>query len=361
MSDRPLVKFLGKPDNMKPLKTFLNLFTIITLLMLYAMPGLSETAKGPLQTRNQFPPFLMFLSPLPVSPVTLSKNELKFSPAIDYSSVFIYEKSGEYSGNWDVLIDMELMVVDLLVEYGVTDKLTLSVQPLLVSMNKGFLDSFLENYHDAFNFPNYGRENRPKNEFGYSISYKNKKWFDGKAGGLHIADSLISAKYSVLERSKALPVNASMLYTLKIPLGDSDSGFGSGHFDHGLFLLTQTVVYPVIIYFNAGYIFLSDPDTKGANINVNNIPSLFGGLEYSYSENLSLIAQINYFSSPFNDAIFSQFDNGSVELDLGFVYHFSQKTSIEFAFAEDLAQSSVPDFNVHLRVSYVFNRTPSQK
>jgi len=346
---------------MKPLKTFLNLFAITSFLVLYAIPGLSETVKGPLRTRNQFPPFLMFLSPLPESPVTLSKNELKFSPAVDYSSVFIYEKSGEYSGNWDALIDMELTVVDLLVEYGVTKRLTLSVQPLLVSMNKGFLDSFLETYHDTFNFPNYGRENRPKDEFGYSVSYKNKKWFDGKAGGLYIADSLISAKYSVLERSRTLPVNASILYTLKIPLGDSDSGFGSGHFDHGLFLLSQTVVHPVIVYVNAGYIFLSDPDTKGANINVNNIASLFGGFEYSYSENLSLVAQINYFSSPFNNAIFSQFDNGSVELDLGFVYYFSQKTRFEFAFGEDLAESGVPDFNVHLRVSYVFNRTLSQK
>jgi len=345
---------------MKPLKTFLNLFTITAVLMLYAIPGLSETVKGPLRTRNQFPPFLMFLGPLPESPATLSKNELKLSPAVDYSSVFINKKSGEYSGNWDALIDMELTVVDFLVEYEVTKKLTLSLQPILVSMNKGFLDSSLETYHDAFNFPNYGRENRPKDEFGYSVSYKNKKWFDGKAGGLYIADSLISAKYSVLERSEALPVNASILYTLKIPVGDSDSGFGSGHFDHGFFLLSQTVVHPVIIYVNAGYIFLSDPDTKGANINVNNIPSLFGGLEYLYSENLSLIAQINYFSSPFNDSIFSQFDNGSVELDLGFVYHFSQQTSIEFAFAEDLAQSGVPDFNVHLRISYLFNGKPSQ-
>ncbi|MFO7558382.1 MAG: DUF3187 family protein [Desulfobacterales bacterium] len=339
---------------MKPLKTFLNLLAMTAVLTLYAIPGLSETVKGPLRTRNQFPPFLMFLSPLPESPATLSKNELKVSPAVDYSSVFI----NEYSENWDVLIDMELTVVDLLVEYGVTNKLTLSVQPLLVSMNKGFLDSSLETYHDAFNFPNYGRENRPKNEFGYAISYRNQKWFDGKPGGLHIADSLISAKYSMLEGSRSLPVNASMLYTLKIPVGDADSGFGSGHFDHGLFLLTQTVVHPVIIYANAGYIFLSDPDTKEADIDVNNIPSLFGGLEYSYSEKLSLIAQINYFASPFNDSDFSQFDNGSVELDLGFVYHFSQKTRFEFAFAEDLAQSGVPDFNVHLRVSYVFNREP---
>jgi len=355
--------FLEKTDNMKSYKIAMNLFIITALLMFYAIPVLSETGKGPLRTRNQFPPFLMFLGPLPESPTTLSKNELRFSPAVDYSSVFINkqseeqsgEQSGEDTGNWDVLIDMELTVVDLLVEYGVTKKLTLSVQPLLVSMNDGFLDSFLESYHDAFNFPNYGRENRPKNEFGYSVSYMGKKWFDGKAGGLRMADSLVSAKYSVLEERKALPVNASLLYTLKIPLGDADSGYGSGHFDHGFFLLSQTVVRPIVIYLNAGYVFLSDPDTKEADIHVNNIPSLFGGIEYLYSKNLSLVAQINYFSSPFNDSNFSQFDNGSVELDLGFVYYFSQQTSVEFAFAEDLAQSGVPDFNLHLRISYLLN------
>jgi len=103
---------------------------------------------------------------------------------------------------------------------------------------------------------------------------------------------------------------------------------------------------------------LSDPKTKGADIQVDDTISLLAGMEYLYSQDLSFVMQVNYFSSPFQDVEFSQFEEGGIELDMGFVYQLSPCTDFEFAFGEDLAASGVPDFNLHFRVSYAFGGRP---
>jgi hypothetical protein len=341
---------IGLPCNINILVTLSGVLILIFILGVSTAIAGDERSRGPLKARNQFPPFLMFINPLPASSGTLSKNEIKFSPAIDYSSIFIDKNSG----NWDVLMDMELTVIDLLMEYGITEKLTLSFQPLFIHMGDGFMDNFLETYHDKLGVSNAGRENRPKNEFGYLISYEGQTWVQGKEGGLHLADSLISAKYSLLKDSRTFPVDISLAYMLKIPFGDSKSGFGSGHVDHGLHFLSQVHLDPVLVYLNGGYNFLSDPDTNGAAIQVDDTISLFIGFEYLYSADLSVIVQMNYFSSPFQDVEFSQFEEGGLELDFGFIYQLSPRADFEFAFGEDLATSGVPDFNLHFRVSYSF-------
>ncbi len=347
-----VLELSGPTDAFKPVLWF-SLLILIPGLIIAASVSVSwgDGYKGPLKTRNQFPPFFMFINPLPVSPVTLPHGEARLSPAIDYSSIFVDQDSG----NWEVLLDMELMVVDLMMEYGVTKNLTLSFQPVFVQMGSGFLDNFLESYHDKLGVSNYGRENRPKNEFGYWISYKGQTWVMGKEGGLHLVDSLVSAKYSVLRNSKAIPLDLSFAYILKIPFGDPEYGFGSGYADHGLHFLSRICLDPVIIYLNSGYNIVSDPKTSGADIQVEDTISLFAGLEYLYNPDLSFLVQINYFSSPFQDAEFSQFDEGGIELDLGFVYQLSPHADFEFAFGEDLAASGVPDFNLHFRISYSFH------
>ncbi|MBA4368501.1 MAG: hypothetical protein C0403_12790, partial [Desulfobacterium sp.] len=168
------------------------------------------------------------------------------------------------------------------------------------------------------------------------------------------ADSLVSARYSLLRGSLTIPLDLSFAYSLKIPFGDPEYGFGSGHADHGLHFLSRVCLDPVMIYLNGGYNILSDPKTSGADIQVEDTISLFAGLEYLYRQDLSFLIQINYFSSPFRDAEFSQFEEGGIELDFGFVYQLSPHADFEFAFGEDLAASGVPDFNLHFRVSYSF-------
>ncbi len=328
------------------------IFCCVAFLLYPAFRLHAESPKGPLQVRNSFPPFFMFLSPLPDSPGLLQAKELRLSLALDYSSTFVHDTAGD----WEVLMDMETTLADLRLEYGLADYLTLGLQVPFISMNGGFMDGFLENYHKTFGFPNYGREKRPKNKFGYQLYFQDKIWLNGRAGGFNPCDSSLSAKLKLLQAISGRPVELSLSYHVKFPLGDPDYGYGSGEFDHGIFLLSRTRLgdFPVVLYIQPGFLFLSDPHTLGAAIEVDPSWSIFCGLEYLYSEKLSLMAQINYFTSPFQAPGISQLHLGGLQLDFGFSYSFSDKSALEFAFCEDLSGSGAPDFNLHLRTSLRF-------
>ena len=304
---------------------------------------------GPLRVQQRYPLYLMFLTPEPDSPRLIEKGRFMTSLSIDYTSIYIDETSEE----WSALLDMEMMVVDLSLTYGITNRLDISLALPWVSQNDGFLDGSLETYHDFFGFPNYGREKGPTDKFGYHISVDDDDWFDARSGGLHLGESVVSVKMQLTSAGLRQGFTSSLLVALKIPTGDEDHGFGSGRFDQALIFLNQYRVSPFILYLNPGIVLLSDPETQGADIHVNDMMTLLAGIEYNVSDSLSLMGQFNFVTSPFHNTGIEQMDQDSLELALGFAVSISHDMIFEFAFSEDLTRTA-PDFTVHGALRYEF-------
>lgn len=304
--------------------------------------------KGPFHVRNQYPPHLMFMDLSADSARPIPHHRLSIGMAIDYTSVFVNEKSG----NWEALIDMEMTSVDLSLVYGLTKNLSVSVSMPFVSMNAGFLDPLLEDFHNTFGLPNYGKHDRPKDEFAYAVRENGEDWFTAQSGGFHRADGTISARLSLYGEKPHSPMSGSILYKLKIPIGDAEHGFGSGEFDHGLFLLSQFRFDPFILYLNPGIMALSKPDTLGLQVPINS--TIFGlvlGCEYVPNTSWTLLTQLNYYGSPFADTGISHLDNHSLQLIFGLTHEISQGTVLELTFSEDLSRTA-PDFTVHTRIVF---------
>jgi hypothetical protein len=304
---------------------------------------------GPLHAQQRYPLYLMFLTPTPDSPRLIEKRRIMASLSMDYTSIYIDETSKD----WSALMDMEMTVVELSLTYGITNRLNISLSLPWISQNGGYLDGPLETYHDFFGFPNYGRENGPVNKFGYRVSVDDEAWFDARSGGLHPGESVVSAKMQLRNPGRHQGLASSLLLALKIPTGDADHGFGSGRFDQALIFLNQYRVPPFILYLNPGIIFISDPETQGAHIHVNDMMTLLAGIEYMASDSLSLMGQFNFVTSPFRHTGIEQMDQDTLELALGFAVTLSQDVVFEFAFSEDLTRTA-PDFTVHGALRYEF-------
>ena len=326
-----------------------NFFIIIWIAILIsnitaivsADPGL-----GPLEVKNQYPLFLMFLTPQPESTGLVQTKKLETGLAIDYSSVYLNSDSD----NWQALMDMELMVLEFSAAYGLSSNLTLAAKIPLVSMNGGWMDGYLADYHDYFGFGNYGRDFRPQNEFGYSIKKDGKQWFDASSGGLHLADSTVSVKIGLLDEKDNGRFSLSFKYILKVPLGNKNHGFGSGACDHGFLLLSSINLDPLIVYLNPGYILLSDPAISDPQISVNNIYTLFAGIEYMVTQSWSVLTQLNCFTAPLEKTGISRLDQDSIELGLGIAWKAWTRGKLELAFCEDLTRTA-PDFNLHFKIT----------
>ena len=307
--------------------------------------GAEESPSGPLYQSNRFPTLLMVMTPVPHSPDP-APGRFHFNLQTDYTSVYINKQSGDYQ----VLTDMEIGVVTPRFSARAGKNLTFSVSVPFISYNGGFLDEILEDYHDAGHFPDYGRSSRPDNEFACVVEKNGKTWFSPEQGGFHPGDSRVDLEYSLIRH----PAFAgSLMYSLKLPTGDADRGFGSGGVDQGLFALTRMTAGNFSLYLSPGVIFPQDPETRGADISYDTMYTLFTGIEYTRSRAWSFMVQLNTMTSPLENTGIDTLDDPGVELALGFTRRWDN-VKASFSFCEDLS-GTAPDFTVHAGIEIDFD------
>jgi hypothetical protein len=224
-----------------------------------------------------------------------------------------------------------------------------------ISMNSGFLDGFLEDFHSTFALPYYGKKLRPKNEFAYTIETQGHPWFTSQSGGIHLTDSRISLKLSLFGGHEMDPASLSLLYTLKLPTGNAHHGFGSGHWDHGLFLLYRYQSKSFDIYANPCWINLSKPDIDYRDIGIHTaVYGLLLGCDYVYSRHWTFTGQLNYYTSPLAENSIPHIGDNTLQLAIGASYELASGVDLELTFIEDLSETA-PDFTVYTRIGFGLN------
>jgi hypothetical protein len=306
-----------------------------------------ETGQGPLFQTNRNPMMFMVMTPVPRS-ADIQDAPFLFRLRTDYTSVHIDRESRDY----DILTDMEIGVVTP--EFGIKlgDRCSVDLSVPFISYGGGFMDGFLEDYHELGGFPDYGRSLRPKNEFACVVKKDDKTWFEMEQHGLHPGDARLDLTCSLTGGSR---FKAALQAGVKFPTGDPDGGFGSGKTDFGVFLLTRSTFNRLVVYFNPGVIVPKDPETLGADISYRTMATLFAGFEYIKSPLWSFSAQFNGFTSPLSNTGIDVLDNPSVELALGFSRKLGKNARAAFTFCEDLS-GPAPDFSVHAGVETSFGR-----
>ncbi len=321
----------------------------IAIVLILSTSGSTFADFGPLQTSNRFPLHLLFLKPRPVQAGLPSRGDLETTLALEYSNTYFDYKNSR----WNALMDMEMLVADLALVYGLTSKMALRLDLPFVSMGGGFLDGFLENFHDAIGTSNYNRENRPKNTFGYRVTKDGRLWLQGEDGTMQIADITVSTQIALTKPGNDRKMAGSLLLSLKLPTGDSTRGLGSGQFDAGIYLPLRWSSKRWAFFVMPGAALIGNPDTQGADIAARNSFSLFGGVAYDYSQATAWLVQLNYYTSPIEETGLSELDRGALELDIGFHHRLTEGWILEFAFCEDLTLA-LPDFNLRLGLRWTW-------
>jgi hypothetical protein len=323
-------------------------YVILVVCLLLVLEVNASDDYAPLQTTNRFPLHMLVLTPRPVNADLPKRGTIGATLAMEYSNTYFNFRNAR----WDLVVDTEVFVAELSAVYGVTEKLAVRLDVPMISMQGGFLDGFLQNYHDFLGVPNYDREDRPKNEFAYRATKDGRLWVQGESGALQISDVRFSIQYALLSMTLAgHALDSSVLTTLKCPAGDADSGLGSGQYDAGMFLPIKWTGDRWSIYLMPGLIWIDDPQTSGAHVSAGNTTSFFAGAAFEYSEKWRWLAQLNYYSSPFEETGLDELDDGALELAFGFQRTLSPSLYWEFAFSEDLTLA-VPDFNIRLAMTW---------
>ena len=269
------------------------------------------TSKGPLTLRSQNPVYLEFLNLEPTTATVIPEGTLW--ARIDNAYSNIYEEG--HGANNSELLDMELLRTAIHLNYGVYENMEVGIEIPFIRHDSGFLDGFIQKYHNFFGFPNGGRDHVGNNEFHYYFTQGGSRMYNVNQQAFGIGDITFSFKHNFIHEEENVPAVAWLFY-FKFPTGDCANGMGSGNPDIGFATALQKTFDRWHTFLNLGYFVNGGHDYLQNYLNDVYFSYVLGG-EYSVSHPVSLVAQINGGTPLLADAGFIQWDSFPMDLQLG--------------------------------------------
>ncbi|HET8624642.1 MAG TPA: DUF3187 family protein, partial [Gemmatimonadales bacterium] len=167
----------------------------------------------------------------PINPAAASRTGLGFQPYVEptakrwraainveYGSAIEYNLPSAET-NW--LLDGELMRIDLGVVRELGPRVFVLAEVPLLGAYDGFLDGFLEWYHDLFGIEMPERDARPRNAFAYEVTTPNGVRVARDHSGFFVGDVRLGAGY----RFNSL---LQTVGSVTLPTSVGPAGYGRG-------------------------------------------------------------------------------------------------------------------------------------
>jgi hypothetical protein len=306
----------------------------------------ADTVDDPYRSSNRNPFVQVF-----GLPATLSAN---INSAGNFSGAVNLDASNSFSANTDggetILLDGETYRVNLHGRYGLFDNLEVGMDVPYIRHNGGSSDSFIEDWHDFWGFPDGDRPDYPQDQLNYHYKSNGQTQvsvsdFDNNNQGL--GDVSLSFGYQ-------LSANASSAWALrggvKFGTGEAGSLLGSGGNDAYLGLNFSHSASAVVLHANGGILLLGSSDVLD-DIREDWVAYGSGAISWPVSNRISLKAQLDVHTA-FYDSELTELGSSSAQLLLGGSIRLSEKMFLDLSVSEDIAVDTAPDvvFQIALRV-----------
>lgn len=320
----------------------------LSILLVTVTSLQAQKIARPFQTHNQSPVVHFFGLPTNPGGSILEKGEFYLGNYFNMANnATISQKKGEA-----IYLDGEMYRNELQLAYGLTPKLELGVTIPVVKHSGGVMDSFISNWHEAFNLPEKSRRIMPTYNLNYFFLENEEYVFNMSESKLQIGDISISLSTPLLRGNNH---KLALRSFLKLATGKKDNLVGSGTNDFGL-QITGTIK-PVIRrgqfawFYSCGYLRVG----HGAVLDYKTTRNVyFGGLGLSHNLNNKwyLKTQLDLHSAFYEASSTKQLGKTSGQLVLGLDYLLSDNLTLTAAFTEDIIVNTAPDFALQFGVSY---------
>lgn len=323
------------------------LFIEFILLTNYA---LGQKLVKPFQTHNQSPLVHFFGIPTNPGGSTLEKHTFwfgnYFSMANNATSAQVNEEA--------IYLDGEMYRNELFLSYGLFSKLEVGIVIPVVKHSSGVMDSFINNWHDAFNLPGKSRKLMPDYSLNYFFMEEKQIVFEMNKSKLSFGDISISMGTPIVQ---SLNHDLSFRSFVKLSTGNKTNLVGSGTSDFGFQITGMINSVPerkeFSFYYSGGYLRIG----KGALL-ANKVTRNVGfgslGLAFNANDSWYLKSQLDFHTSLYEKSDTEQLGKASAQLVLGLDYYVAKDLAVSFAFIEDIIVNTAPDFVLQVGVSYQF-------
>jgi hypothetical protein len=301
-----------------------------------------HVVRGPIPSRIQHPLALTFLDMVPRRPVVEGQGEIGATLTSAYSSIF----EEHQSATQNVQFDGELWRNSARLRFGMGEGIDLETDIAFLYASGGFLDHFIREFHDVFNFPDQGRETVEDNQFDMRIQSGGDTLYELESNKFGLQDVPLIATFG---EATELPDhwNRALRLGIELPWGSDSAGFGNGGMDYGVGACAERSYGRTTHHISGSVVFPSRPeDFIGTGVHVEDIYELVYGFEYRWTDRVSWIAQVDAMSPMIRDIQFDEIDSPIVDFGVGCFRDLEDSSRVFFSFHDDVVSESGPDFTV---------------
>jgi hypothetical protein len=292
----------------------------------------------------------------PINPAAASRSGLGFQPYVDpapgrwRASVRLdYGSAIEYNlpspqPSW--LLDAELMRLELGVVRDLgSHTFALAELPLLGAYD-GFLDGFLEWYHDIFGIAMPERDARPRNTFAYELTAPSGTGVVRDRSGLFLGDLRLGVGYrfnSVLQT----------VGSVTLPTSIGPDGYGRGTVSVNAVTTLRAPFSSRFIYEGSLGVGLTPSEGALAEFQRELFLSVTSGLRFRFWGRQSLFANFFYHSPYYENVTLPALDRRDLALDFGWILATPGGREWRIGMVEDLEPSG-PGIDLVFRLGASF-------
>ena len=309
----------------------------------------------PFTTQDQAPLVRILGLPVPRSGVLLEPGDASAEVRFEATSNFVQEQIGTET----LILDGETWETTMRLARGTTwfgRSVQWSVEIPWVVHSHGVLDSTIDNFHDAFRFPDGGRNAVPEDRFVYYYRRDGdtRLLLTSRQDGfgdlrVSVATPLIPARHA----GEATALNAE----LKVPTGNEDALIGGGSWDLSSWVAATRRIeaggYPMMVNANLG---LMVGERAGLLGDIRNPLIAFAqaGISSRVWEKLELGVDLRAHTAAYRDTSMRALGSSALSLAFGGAVAIGSRGRFELALVEDLDGLASPDITFHMAFSGQF-------
>jgi hypothetical protein len=337
-----------------PLRQVTSIAIMASLLatMLLSFPRSATAAEiTPFNTFNQSPIVQIYGLPGPGRAKLLADGEIETGIFLDLASNSTQHRNSREA----IVLDGETLRCTLAFSRGFSDDFEAGLELPIVSQSGGFMDGFIEAWHDFFHLPQGARPEQHRNQLQYRYEKEGTTRLDFSDRNTGIGDlRLTGATQLYREYDSAVALRA----LLKFPTGESNRLTGSGSTDVALWL-TADQDYLFEEWGNAAVFGAIGAlaKTEGGVLRGQQRTFVgFGTLGAGWSplEHLAFKLQFSTNTPFYHGSNLAELNAISGSLVIGGTISFTDYTALDIGVAEDVIVRTAPDASFHLALTTRF-------
>lgn len=320
---------------------------VVACTIIFSQGGAFALDVTPFYTWNQSPLIQIFGLPAAERAILLPHGRVEGLLAMDVASNFAHDETSRER----ILLDGENYRFTLALRYGLAPGIEAGIDIPYVGQGGGFLDSFIEGWHDFFNLPQGGRDEAPRNRLLYSYTKDGQSRLRSDDSSFGLGDMRLSGGVQLYNDGSANPRAVALRASLKLPTGESSELHGSGGTDFALWLTASDDYRLSLGHFTlfgaGGGMVMGDGDVLPAQ--QRNLAA-FGTFGFGWApvEWIAFKTQASGHTAFYRDSELRELSSSGLQLLIGGTLAFSQETSLDIGVSEDIAVNTSPDVAFHL-------------